>query len=137
MPKKNENVSHQDWDDVVITKSSKQKKKEAKKKTGGTATVVKHTAGKNKQTSSNASARKIEEYVDGDAPKKKKVLNPSLKREVVTARLAKGWNQKKLAQMANIPLTSVKEIEAGKKMPNQGHLNKIGRALGQQFKKTK
>ena len=118
-------MSHQDWTPAVIRKSQKQINEEAKKKhTSNVGNIFKKFGGGVNHTTTNVSHLDV-----NDVPTQKKV-NPDLKKQICDARLEKGLTkQKDLAQRANVNVKIIKEIEQGK-MPDQGSLNKICRALG-------
>jgi ribosome-binding protein aMBF1 (putative translation factor) len=124
----------QDFTPVVIRKTAAQKKQEGvfMPKTQ----IKRHDAGKNSQNAPPPPKHKDDS--DGfDAPvKAKKEVNPDLKDQILAARKEKGWTQKVLAEKSSVALAIVSDIEKGE-MPSSVNLAKIGRALGQVFKKIK
>ena len=109
-------MDHQDWKPVVFRKSEKQIKKESKK------VKVRN----NKKNNSYYVSPKV--YDDDFEPAKK--VSSLLKTQIIKARVAKGWNQKELANKCNLTLATIREYESGKAIPNHQILNKLRRVLG-------
>ena len=124
-------MSHQDWDPVVIRKT---KTGTAAQRAGQTTSRTKYNAGKNSNTYQPQNARKIAEEEQTSAPA---TVTHELKMKIQQARMAKGWTQKKLAQMTNIQHKIIQSYENGKAIPNPKDLGVIGRALGVQLSNKK
>ena len=61
---------------------------------------------------------------------KPKILSIDARQELIKGRVAKGFNQEKLAQALAMPANLYKDIENGKAIPQINVLNKINRFLG-------
>lgn len=63
-------------------------------------------------------------------------VNPYLKKEVLEARMEKGYTkQKDLSKVASVPIKDIQAVESGK-MPDKATIAKLSRALGKKFRRT-
>mmetsp|Transcript_73604 Transcript_73604/g.117340 ORF Transcript_73604/g.117340 Transcript_73604/m.117340 type:complete len:143 (+) Transcript_73604:40-468(+) len=115
--------SHQDWNEVVLTKSSGYKGNN-KKKSGGTS----KSNNENSNSSSGSSKKKKidEEQEDFRTAKIGKNFSVALQQ----ARLKKNWKQQQLAQALNVRQTVINQYESGKAVPNPQLIAKMNRVLG-------
>ena len=113
-------MDHQDWKPVVLKKTQKQIAKDTKKS-------EKKTLKKYRPTFS----RKLdsEDYV----PEAK--ISHSLKMQIQQARIKKKLTQKQLATSCNLPISTIKNYENGKVVPNGQILNKLKKVLGVKLQK--
>mmetsp|Transcript_6775 Transcript_6775/g.11130 ORF Transcript_6775/g.11130 Transcript_6775/m.11130 type:complete len:131 (-) Transcript_6775:210-602(-) len=111
-------MSHQDWDEVVLTKSAPFKGSKSKSKKQGED--QKKTATKPKRV------RVDEQQEDFRTAKIGKSFSVALQQ----ARLKKGWNQHQLAQQLNVRHTVINQYESGKAIPNPQLIAKMNRILG-------
>ena len=109
MEKYFDHLEHQDWKTVTVKKKKDEKSKEIKKKI-------------------DPNIKNIEKQVDEDNLKHKKI-SPELKQKLIQGRCSQKLTQKELAQKCNLPLQIINEIETGKAIYNQQHINKIKRIL--------
>ena len=118
---------HQDWNTVVLRKSSKQLKKQNLNKNNDKKVS-------NKKPNSNKLESKKIVADDGEvnAPDK---ISHSLRIQIQQARNARGWTQKELATQLQLPITTIRDYENGKAIPNGALISKIGRKLGVKLKK--
>jgi ribosome-binding protein aMBF1 (putative translation factor) len=119
-PPKNENAPVnpnviQDWDRVVI--HGKSAPTSAIKKT----IVPRHNL--------SPEAIKMQKIEAGEIIKPK-ILSIDARQELIKGRIAKGYNQEKLAQALAMPANLYKDIENGKTIPQHNILNKVNRFLG-------
>jgi putative transcription factor len=118
---------HQDWDTVVLRKSAKQLKKQNSNKNNDKRVS-------NKKPNSNKLETKKIVADDGEVNALDKVSH-SLKIQIQKARNAKGLTQKELAIKLQLPVTTIRDYENGKAIPNGALISKIGRKLGVKFTK--
>jgi len=107
---------HQNWDNVVINKKPSPNSNQIKKNI-------------------NPEAIRLAKLDNNDFVKLKS-LSIDARQELVKARVAKGFNQEKLAQALAIPANLYKDIENGKTIPQQNVLSKINSFLGTKVKLT-
>ena len=101
----------QDWTQVVVRNRK-----------------IPSTAGSHKPqvTAAVAAVRRLE---DDDAPKKAKSLSAESKQGIISARVAKGWNQTQLNTQCAFPQHTIRDIENGKLTPTPQQLNVLSRVL--------
>ena len=125
----------QDWETVVFHKKKSSTKKDVVLESVINKTPIeykqKFDAGKNKQHISDATNK-----FDGDEIPKLKKVSTSLKSNLQSARQAKGWTQKELAQRINEKQTVVAQYESGQAIPNNAIINKLERALGTRIRES-
>ena len=107
---------HQNWDNVVINKKPSPNSNQTKKNI-------------------NPEAIRLAKLDNNDFVKLKS-LSIDARQELVKGRVAKGFNQEKLAQALAIPANLYKDIENGKTIPQQNILSKINNFLGTKVKLT-
>jgi len=107
---------HQNWDNVVINKKPSPNSNKIKKNI-------------------NPEAIRLAKLDNNDFVKLKS-LSIDARQELVKGRVAKGFNQEKLAQALAIPANLYKDIENGKTIPQQNVLSKINSFLGTKVKLT-
>ena len=119
---KNETVvaSHQNWDPVIIHG-----------KNAKSVSVQKQVPVIN----NNPDIAKLRK-LDGDEIVKLKSLSIESRQELIQMRVAKGYNQEKLAQALALPVNLYKDIENGKTIPQHNVLMKINNFLGTKVKLT-
>jgi hypothetical protein len=122
-PSKNDHVTfdHQNWETTIIHG-----------KNAATTTGPKQIVNKNV----NPEAIKMAKIANSDDIIKLKNLSIDARQELVKGRVAKGYNQEKLAQALCIPVNLYKDIENGKTIPQQNVLTKINIFLGTRAKLT-
>ena len=103
--------NHQDWKTIII-KNPKQNVKNTKKKINNT----------------NIKKISIEKKADNDELKHKQ-LSTDLRISIQKARCSKNLTQKELAQKINVSHQIISDIESGKAIYNEQHINKIKRFL--------
>jgi ribosome-binding protein aMBF1 (putative translation factor) len=118
-PPKNENAAVnpnaiQDWDRVII--HGKSAPSNAKKIIAPRVNLT-------------PDAIKMQKIEAGEIIKPK-ILSIDARQELIKGRVAKGFNQEKLAQALAMPANLYKDIENGKAIPQINVLNKINRFLG-------
>jgi len=112
-------MQHQDWETVILKKKNNDVVKETKLKTNN-ATL----------TSSMKPAWKIEQQVDAvDGGKPIQYVSSDVSKQIIGGRIAKKWNQKQLAQYANIPEKDIKDIESCKAVENKLQIAKLKKIL--------
>jgi len=111
----------QDWDKVVIHGKS-----------APSSTIKKSIAPRINLT---PEAIKIQKIEAGEIIKPK-ILSLDARQELIKGRVAKGYNQEKLAQALAMPANLYKDIENGKTVPQHNILNKINNFLGTKAKLT-
>lgn len=99
-------MQHQDWTPVVLKKNKT--KKETLATPGNYVTVVKTTASKNKQSSTDVNLQKLEN--DDETFVEKKVTH-NLSQQIQKARNDKKMSQKLLAESCNINVSVVASYE--------------------------
>jgi ribosome-binding protein aMBF1 (putative translation factor) len=109
----------QDWDKVVIHGKS-----------APSSTIKKAIAPRINLT---PEAIKIQKIEAGEIIKPK-ILSLDARQELIKGRVAKGYNQEKLAQALAMPANLYKDIENGKTVPQHNILNKINNFLGTRAK---
>lgn len=137
-------LNHQDWETVTIHKNTRPKNTKNKDKNiaqsirGGEAPKfeVKHNSSKNTQSSNQLSSQETRKYDQEEIPKLKQI-SQSFKINLQTARQAKGWTQKELAQRINEKQTLVSQYESGQAVPNPAIMNKMERVLGTRLREAK
>lgn len=121
-------MDHQDWKTVVF----RSKIPNPKPKLGSKSLsdpVIKYHAPKNTQEPRTINARQIEEKADeGDLTIPK--ITFKLQMQIQSARQAKQWTQKQLAQACQMPYTVVKDYENGTIIPKSQDLVKMSKVLG-------
>lgn len=123
---------NQDWAPVVFNGNGRpQKRSEIMK---NTTAVKKWGAGKNTQGVSS-STRKLETFDDEDSTFHLQTVSLDLQRQIQQARSNKKMTQQELATACNLPLSTIRDYENGKAIPNGQILSKIGRVLGTILKK--
>ena len=80
---------------------------------------------KNKQTSKE---QKMEKQID-EGKLKHTIISNQLKTSIQKARTSRGLTQKQLANLCNLPVSVINEIETGKAKYNHVQINKIKRTL--------
>ena len=108
-------LDHQDWKQVIINTQNKSKQTNNK-------TNVK------KLDSNTQKMMKIEKKANNDDLKHEKISN-KLRTQIIQARNSKNLTQKQLANLINMPLQKISEIESGKAIYNAQDINKIKRHL--------
>lgn len=58
------------------------------------------------------------------------ILNSTMRQRMIQARVAKKWNQTQLAQMCNVRLQIIQDLESGKPVTEPQILQKIMRVIG-------
>jgi len=110
-PYLNQLDNHQDWKTIII-KNPKQNVKNSKKKVNNT----------------NIKKISIENKADNDELKHKQ-LSTDLRISIQKARCSKNLTQKELAQKINVSHQIISDIESGKAIYNEQHINKLKRFL--------
>ena len=123
-PPKNENApvnpnAIQDWDRVIIHGKS-----------APSSTIKKAIA---PRINLSPEAIKMQKIESGEIIKPK-ILSIDARQELIKGRVAKGYNQEKLAQALAMPANLYKDIENGKAIPQHNILNKINNFLGTKAK---
>jgi len=125
-PSKNENApvnpnAIQDWDRVIIHGKS-----------APSSTIKKAIVPRQNLSSEAIKMQKIEagEII------KPKILSIDARQELIKGRVAKGYNQEKLAHALAMPANLYKDIENGKTIPQINVLNKINNFLETKAKLT-
>jgi ribosome-binding protein aMBF1 (putative translation factor) len=103
----------QDWEPVIVRNRTTR------------AVAAAAQSGKLQVSAAVAAARRFED----DAPKKRKVLTNESKQGIITARVAKGWNQTQLNTQCAFPQNTIRDIENGKLTPTPQQLNVLSRVL--------
>jgi ribosome-binding protein aMBF1 (putative translation factor) len=111
----------QDWDRVIIHGKS-----------ASSTTIKKAIA---PRYNFSPEAIKMQKIEAGEIIKPK-ILSIDARQELIKGRVAKGYNQEKLAQALAIPANLYKDIENGKTIPQHNILNKINNFLGTKAKLT-
>jgi ribosome-binding protein aMBF1 (putative translation factor) len=111
-------MDHQDWKPVKLE--------------GGPAHREKIKNMKEGQTRISKLPSKHFRNVDADDPEGFKHPKTSVRmgRQISNARVAKKMNQKKLAEMMNVPVKIIQEYENSKAIPSGNIINKFNRILG-------
>lgn len=128
-PRAGENF--QDWEEVVYRSKRPAGKKMPPPPGAKVESFAKYDGGRNKQNG-NTNAANLERKMERDdyVPP---TISANLKSRIQQERAKKKWTQQQLANACNLDVGIIKEIEAGKGMPNHQNIQKIGRALGVQL----
>ena len=124
-------LEHQDFKVVVINSHQKDV---PSKKSGGEV-VNKKGTGANRQQQPPCLARKVEEKVEGDESLTIPKVSRSLQLQIQSARQAKNWTQRQLAQACNLIITVVRDYEAGSAIPDGQIIQRMSKALGVSLRK--
>jgi ribosome-binding protein aMBF1 (putative translation factor) len=130
------NPNDQDWTPVVLkpkpqTGSAKQKLNQAQRQGLEIETVRKPFSGGNKQTKPNPLVRvNAEDDEIGVIPK----VSHSVSQQIVSARVAKGWTRKELAQKLNVKEVVIAEYETGTATVDHKLLQRMRTLLGAPLK---
>lgn len=108
----NNSFNHQDWNNLVIHGKSKTLNQPK--------TIIPKT------TQQSIQLKKIEESNDVG---KLKELHLGDRQIIISSRAARGLKQDQIAQALSMPANLYKDIENGKTIPTQQHLNKINNYL--------
>lgn len=124
----NQGYDHQDWKEIVFKKRTPNP--EIVKSSHGhtTENVQKFNAGKNKQTM-NVNAAKLERKLE-EEDFKFDSYDRELRIQIQQKRLENKWSQKDLATKCDLPESAIKDIEAGRGIPNKQNISKVKRILG-------
>lgn len=80
-------------------------------------------------------AWKVEEQVEGDDSLKIPTVSRSLQLQIQTARQAKNWTQRQLAQACNLKDSVVRDYESGSAIPDGRIMQRLSKALGVALRK--
>jgi len=105
-------LEHQDWKTITIKKNTKQNVLNATKKVNNT-TLKKIS---------------IEKKADSDDLKHKQ-LTKELRQSIQKTRCEKNMTQKELSNRVNLSIQIISDIESGKAIYNEQHINKLKRFL--------
>lgn len=129
-------LSGQDWEPVVFRKRvapADLKSKEAIKAAQRSGAAV-QTLTKDRQREDRDRLRKLEQDLDptADAPPKTSLqkLNLSMRKAMIEARTQKGYTQIQLANMLNMRVQIIQDLETGKVVNEKGILQKLRNVLG-------
>ena len=126
----------QDWTPIVLRKTVKQDTNAAIRN----GDAVKQTQIKKDTTQQkyNSTARKLEADLDKNLEEvpviKLNILNSEMKKQLITFRNEKKYNQDQLAKLINEDVSIIKNLETGKVVNNVNVLQKINRILGTKLK---
>ena len=126
----------QDWTPIVLRKTVKQDANAAIRN----GDAVKQTQLKKDTTQQkyNSTARKLEADLDKNLEEvpviKLNILNSEMKKQLITFRNEKKYNQDQLAKLINEDVSIIKNLETGKVVNNVNVLQKINRILGTKLK---
>ena len=126
----------QDWTPIVLRKTVKQDINAAIRN----GDAVKQTQIKKDTTQQkyNSTARKLEADLDKNLEEvpviKLNILNSEMKKQLITFRNEKKYNQDQLAKLINEDVSIIKNLETGKVVNNVNVLQKINRILGTKLK---
>lgn len=112
----------QDWNPVVF-----KKKKPAQMAKGQPGSV---SARVNKRNGNGGMSKNQRKADEADSADKIQRVSLSLSKHIQQARVAKGMDQKTLAQRINEKPQVIKDYECGKAIPSQQVLSKLRRVLG-------
>lgn len=112
-------LSGQDWDPVIM------KKRNDNRKMAQAATAGQRAAG----VHWSPEAERQRKLAEADGPMKQKRLAPESKQQIVNQRVANNWSQADLNMRCSFPLNTIRDIEAGKIVPNGQMLNVLNRVL--------
>jgi ribosome-binding protein aMBF1 (putative translation factor) len=110
---------HQDWDPVIM------KKRNDDRKMAHAATGAQRAAG----VRFSPEAERQRKLAEADGPMKQKRLAPESKQQIVNQRVANNWSQADLNMRCSFPPNTIRDIEAGKIVPNGQMLNVLNRVL--------
>ena len=119
MSEQNNSFSHQDWNNIVIH--------------GKSINLNQPKVIIPKTTQVVSQMKKLEESTDVGRLKE---LNLSDRQLLISSRAARKLKQDQIAQALSMPLNLYKDIESGKTIPTQQHLNKINNYLKISLKLT-
>lgn len=127
------NPNVQDWTPVVLkaktpTGSAKQKINQAQRQNLEVETVRKPFAGRNKQTPD------VRVKADDDENPVIPKVSHSVAQQITSARTAKGWTRKDLAQKLNVKEVIIAEYETSKATPDHKLLQRMRTVLGAPLK---
>lgn len=91
-------------------------------------TTIKKSYTANKQKD-QVNSMSVEKKIDNDTFEIKKVSR-DLQLQIQQARMAKKWDQKKLADECQLPVTTIRDYENGSIVPSSKDLVTIGKVLG-------
>ena len=114
---------HQDWGETIFYKATAA----PKKKSGARHKKLNLNSNSNSNSNSASQSHKKLEKERDDFKHKKLDLN--FRKQMQQARSKKGYTQKKLAMLSNVPHTLITGYESGKAIPNGRILNRIKRLL--------
>lgn len=126
----------QDWTPIVLRKTVKQDANAAIRN----GDAVKQTQLKKDTTQQkyNSTARKLEADLDKNLEEvpviKLNILNSEMKKQLITFRNERKYNQDQLAKLINEDVSIIKNLETGKVVNNVNVLQKINRILGTKLK---
>jgi len=126
----------QDWTPIVLRKTVKQDANAAIRN----GDAVKQTQVKKDtiQQKYNSTARKLEADLDKNLEEvpviKLNILNSEMKKQLITFRNERKYNQDQLAKLINEDVSIIKNLETGKVVNNVNVLQKINRILGTKLK---
>ena len=103
---------HQDWRPIILAKSK--------------ARVAKDTIKVTKVVDPNI---KLDKQIVGGKMEHTKITI-EMRTMIQKGRASRGLTQKGLANMVNLPVSVINEIESGRAIYNHVHVNKIKRSLG-------
>lgn len=123
----------QDWKPVVF----KKKTPDAAIR-NGSAVIQTHSKIENSKQQYNSNAKKLEADLDHniqDVPSVSlNILDPSMRKELISKRIEKGFNQSQLAKMINEQSSVINNLENGKVVNEKNILQKINKILGTKLK---
>ena len=112
---------HQDWDPVIIKKRNDDRK------------IARAAAQRGAQRAAGVhwspEAERQHKLENADGPLKQKRLAPESKQQIVNQRVANSWSQADLNMKCSFPPNTIRDIEAGKIVPNGQMLNVLNRVL--------
>ena len=114
-----QNMNHQDWTPVILTKKPEKSISNNTLRSGGFATRTKH----------NPNAQHLTKIAGETETFKIKKVSSSIGKEIQKGRLAKKMTQKQLAQAINVVPKVINEFESGKAVKNEGVKRKIANYL--------
>jgi ribosome-binding protein aMBF1 (putative translation factor) len=112
-------LSGQDWDPVIL------KKRNDDRKMAHAATAGQRAAG----VHFSQEAERLRKIENAEGPVKQKRLAPESKQQIVNQRVANSWSQADLNMRCSFPPNTIRDIEAGKIVPNGQMLNVLNRVL--------
>jgi len=128
--------SGQDWAPVVFGKKGGGggggNTQAARAAGAGQTNGLKFGAGSNRQHGTHLNTKILDEDHENT---KHKTVSSNMKKQILEARLAKGWTQAQLGQQINEKPQIIQQYESGKAIPNPQVINKLSRVLGVQLRK--